>query len=187
MSREVHVRFCEGAGVRFPRATHLVVLTRQQDQKLSAFIEEKIETWMGLEINREKTRVVDLREEGASLDFLGFTFRYDRDLYGRNKRYLNLVPAKKALDRERGVLREMTGSKRNFMPIPDLIRMLNCHLNGWANYFRLGHPRMAFRKINWYVRYRLARHLRRRSQRPFRLPGGVSFYELFDQLGLMNL
>gem|GEM_PF-6362779 len=26
MSREIHVRFCEGAGVKFPRATRLVVL-----------------------------------------------------------------------------------------------------------------------------------------------------------------
>ena len=24
MSREVHVRFCEGLGVKFPRATHLL-------------------------------------------------------------------------------------------------------------------------------------------------------------------
>ena len=38
-----------------------------------------------LEINREKTRVVDLREEGASLDFLGYTFRYDRDRQGRER------------------------------------------------------------------------------------------------------
>ena len=45
----------------------------------AGFIEAKLETWMGLEINREKTRVVDLKQEGASLDFLGYTFRYDRD------------------------------------------------------------------------------------------------------------
>ena len=30
MSREVHVRFCEGLGVRFPRATRLVVLCRSE-------------------------------------------------------------------------------------------------------------------------------------------------------------
>ncbi len=34
----------------------------------------KIEKWLRLEINRDKTRVVDLREEKASLDFLGHTF-----------------------------------------------------------------------------------------------------------------
>jgi len=35
-----------------------------------------------LEINREKTRVVNLKEEGESLDFLGFTFRYYEDCKG---------------------------------------------------------------------------------------------------------
>jgi len=42
-------------------------------------IEEKLETWMRLEINGENTRIVDLKNEGASLDFLGYTFRYERD------------------------------------------------------------------------------------------------------------
>jgi RNA-directed DNA polymerase len=41
--------------------------------------------------------VVDLKEQGASLDFLGYTFRYDRDLKGRDRRYLNLFPWEKAL------------------------------------------------------------------------------------------
>jgi hypothetical protein len=43
----------------------------------------KLEGRLGLEINREKTRVVNLKEEGASLDFLGFAFRYYEDLQGR--------------------------------------------------------------------------------------------------------
>jgi len=36
---------------------------------------------MDLEINREKTRVVDLKQKGTSLDFLGFTLRYDLDRF----------------------------------------------------------------------------------------------------------
>ena len=32
MSREIHVRFCEGLGVRFPRATRLVVQCRTRFQ-----------------------------------------------------------------------------------------------------------------------------------------------------------
>ena len=64
-------------------ADDMVVLARYVGPELTRFIEEKLETWLGLEINREKTRVVNLKEEGASLDFLGYTFRYDRDLKGR--------------------------------------------------------------------------------------------------------
>jgi RNA-directed DNA polymerase len=37
---------------------------------------------LGLGIDREKTRVTDLKQNGASLDFLGFTFRYERDHFG---------------------------------------------------------------------------------------------------------
>ena len=53
--------------------------------ELVDFMESKLEGWMGLKINREKTRVVNLREGKSSLDFLGYTFRYDRDLHGQDR------------------------------------------------------------------------------------------------------
>src|ERR1039458_8801155 len=83
--------------------------------------ESRLEGKFQWEINREKTRVVDLREEGASLDFLGYTFRYDRDLKGRDQRYLNVFPSKKAVQRERAKLHEMTDSRQCFKPISTLI------------------------------------------------------------------
>ena len=43
-------------------------------------METLLEGRFQLTINREKTRVVRLSEPRTSLDFLGFTFRYDRDL-----------------------------------------------------------------------------------------------------------
>ena len=60
-------------------ADDFVVLARYVSPKLSGFIETKLESWMGLEINREKTQVIDLKQKGARLDFLGFTFRYEPD------------------------------------------------------------------------------------------------------------
>ena len=42
--------------------------------------------------------MLDLRQPGQSLDFLGYTFRYDRDQYGRPQRYWNLEPSRKAMD-----------------------------------------------------------------------------------------
>ena len=47
--------------MRLPGPTHLVVLARYQSKRLTGWIEEKIEKWLGLEINRDKTRVVDLK------------------------------------------------------------------------------------------------------------------------------
>ncbi len=168
-------------------ADDFVVLARHQSPKLRTFIEEKLETWMGLEINREKTRVVNLKEEGASLEFLGFSFRYDRDLYGGQRRYLNWQPAENSVARRRGALREQISKKQCFKPLPTLIEEINGQLTGWANYFRLGYPRVAFRKIDTYVRRRLREHLRRRSQRPFRPPKGVGYHAHFEHMGLVCL
>jgi RNA-directed DNA polymerase len=165
-------------------ADDFVGLARHQSQSLRTFIETKLETWMGLEINREKTRVVDLRAEGASLDFLGFTLRYDRDLQGRPWRYLNVQPSKRAVARMRQAVRDLTNSKQCFKPLPRVLEETKKRLRGWANYFCFGYPRVAFRAINTYTRLRLTIHVRRCSQRPFRPPEGVSYYEHFKHLGL---
>jgi RNA-directed DNA polymerase len=176
------------AGAKLVRyADDFVAMARYQGPKLRGWIESKLETWLGLEINREKTRIIDMKAEGASLDFLGYTFRYDRDLRGRGKRYLNVEPSRKALQRERDKIREMTGPSQCWKPLPRLIGELNRHLKGWANYFGYGYPAKAHRKINWYVRDRLTRHVKRRSQRPFRPPEGVSYYEQFQKMGLIRL
>jgi RNA-directed DNA polymerase len=176
------------AGARLVRyADDFVVLARYQGSRLMGWIESTLEDWLGLEINREKTRVVNLKEEGAKLDFLGFTFRYYEDLKGRGWQYLNVSPSAKALKREREKLHEMTNHHQCFKPIPELIDGLNRHLKGWKNYFDFGYPQVAFGEINWYVRNRLTQHLRRRSQRPFRPPEGVSYYAQLQRFGLVRL
>jgi len=142
---------------------------------------------MGLEINREKTCVVNLRERGSSLDFLGYTFRYDRDLRGRGHRYLNVFPSKEAVAREREQLREMTSARQCFKPVMTMVEEPNRHLRGWSNYYSYGYPRKALREINSFVRSRLAVHLGRRSQRRFRPPEGRTLYEHLKQMGLVYL
>jgi len=168
-------------------ADDFVVMARWMGPRVVSFIESTLEQRMGLVLNREKTRVVRLREKGASLDFLGFTFRYDRDLKGRGHRYLFVGPSKKALARERAALRVMTSKRMCFKPIPDVIAEINRNVVGWSNYFRFGHSRRAFRAINRYVRLRLSTHLKRRSQRPYRPPAGVSLHRHFADLGVVYL
>jgi RNA-directed DNA polymerase len=176
------------AGAKLVRyADDFVVLSRYRGKRLYGWIESKLEEWLKLVINRDKTRVIDLGKEKASLDFLGYTFRWHRDRYGRGKRYLHVGPSKKALQRERDKLREMTSSHQCHKPIPKLIEGLNRQLKGWGNYFGFGYPREAFREINWHVGQRLFRHLNRRSQRAFRLPEGVTYYQHFRRLGLEPL
>ena len=176
------------AGARLVRyADDFVVLARYQGRGLISWIEQTLEGRMGLKVNRSKTRIVDLKEDGARVDFLGYSFRYDLDRKGRGHRYLNVFPSKKALVREHERLRQMTSTRMCFKPIPALIRELNRHLDGWSNYFSFGYPRMAMRHINWYLRHRLTKHLKRRSQRPYHPPEGVSTYRHLADLGLIYL
>jgi len=177
--------FAKAKLVRY--ADDFVVLARYQGEKLSGWIESKLEGWMGLKINRDKTRVIDLRRQGTALDFLGYTFRYDRERLGTGRCYLNVTISAKALRRERHKLRGMICSEVCFKPLPQLIEELNGHLRGWANYFGYGYPRKGYREINRYVRQRLTQHVKRRSQRPFRPAEGVSYYEQFKRMGLVSL
>jgi len=93
---------------------------------------------------------------------------------------------------ERTQLSEMTNAEQSHTPLPQLIEGLNRHLKGWANYLAYGYARPAFYRIDSYVRWRLTRHLRRRSQRPFALPRPAgrlrtrfSFWGLLSLYGLI--
>ena len=168
-------------------ADDFVAMAKQMGSETTEFIESRLEGKFQLEINREKTQVVDLREPGARLNFLGYTFRYDRDRKGRDRKYLNVFPSKKAVQREREKLHEMTDSHQCFKPIPVLIGELNRHLRGWANYFSFGYPTSAYCEIERHVQGRLVQHLRRRSQRPYRPPQGESWLRHLARLGLRRL
>ena len=168
-------------------ADDFVVLAKRLGAETIEFIESRLEGKFQLEINREKTRVVQLRTPGASLDFLGYTFRYDRDRKGRDRRFLNVFPSKQAVHREREQLREKTSSRQCYKPIPILIGELNRQLKGWASYFRYGYPTGVYWEIDWYVRGRLIRHLQRRSQRPYRPPRSEAWYTHLKRLGLVSL
>jgi len=81
----------------------------------------------------------------------------------------------------------MIDKKRCFQPLPELIGQINRHLKGWANYYRPGYSRDAFRQTHRFVRERLARHLRRRSQRAWRPAEGTSVYSQLERMGLIYL
>ena len=168
-------------------ADDFVVLARRMSPQLMQWIETQLEGRFRLTINRTKTQVVKLHDRGTSLDFLGFTLRYDRDLLGRGTRYLNVVPSKKSLAKLRDRLREMTGPRFGWKPIADLVQDLNKYLQGWSAYFGHGYPSHAFRQVNKWVQDRLCHHLHRRSQRHFQHPADQSVYRSLQTLGLARL
>jgi RNA-directed DNA polymerase len=128
-----------------------------------------------------------MQQPGASLDFLGFTFRRDRDRFGRDGTYLNVFPSAKAVTRMYDKLRELTCSSYK-RPLRAVVAEVNRVLRGWANYFVFGYPRKAFRDMNHFVRCRFRCFLRNRSQRrarPFRR--GETLYAGLQRYGLQYL
>jgi len=166
-------------------ADDFVVLARYQSGQLRQYIEGKLEGWLGLELNREKTRVVDVRQ--ASLDFLGYSFRYVNSRLYPGTRVLSMRPSKKAVQRQKQALRELVGRKASTVPATDLIQSVNRQLRGWGNYFGHGYWRDAYNEVNEHVLRRFRTHLRNRSQRAYRIPAGRTLYSHLQQLGLVLL
>lgn len=176
--------FARARMVRY--ADDFVVMARFMGKRITGWLEEKLESILGLSINRDKTGIVRMKKK-EPLNFLGFTFRFDRDLRGGDWDYLNIMPSKKAMAALRDKIREKTRSsyKRRLVHV---IGEINSILRGWCNYFKYGYPRKAFREVNHYTRCRFQRFLNNRSQRrskPFR--AGESLYAGLKRYGLVYL
>jgi len=100
--------FADARLIRY--ADDFVVMARYMGNRITDWLENVVEDKLKLSINREKTKVVEVKQQGASLDFLGFTLRYDKDLRGGNRKYLNTFPSTKAAARYRDNLRSVTNS-----------------------------------------------------------------------------
>jgi len=164
-----------------------VVMARFIDQRIIDFIEQSIEGRLSLVINREKTRVVQVNERGEVLDFLGYRFRLSRShRRGGGPPYWRVEASPKAQKRVREKIRQLTGAKVCFAPIDDVIENVNAVLRGWMAYFSVGHPAKTRWDLVRYTEMRMVRHLKRRSQRPYRPPEGVSFYQHVHDRGLIG-
>lgn len=168
-------------------ADDFVVMARYMGGRITDWLEQKLEHELGLTINREKTRIVKLQRQGESLDFLGFTMRYDRDLRGGAHRYLNIFPARKPVARFKDKIRRLTvsGHKRSLRDTLQQVSLLN---RGWSAYFEFGYPRQCFRDLNWFTLKRFKGFLRHRSQRKCKpLKDGESLYAGLQRLGWVQL
>ena len=177
------------AGARLVRyADDFVIVAKAIGPRLTRWVEETVEGWLGLTINREKTRVVQVAP-GDALDFLGYTFRYRPDQYGREGRwYFTVEPSVGAVARLRTKLRALTDRRCGNQPVTEVVAEVNQVVRGWGQYFSLGRPAIVYRAINAFVVRRIQCHLRRRSQRRCRPPAGMTeFAFITQQLGLMQL
>lgn len=167
-------------------ADDFVILARYLTKKVEAWTEKEIEGRFGLTINREKTKIKDLGKEGESLDFLGFTLRYEN-----SKSWLKHCkeqPSKKSLKRAKEAIREITNPKNGYKPVEEIVKSMNQYLRGWGEYFSKGYPSRAFRAVNTYVEERMLHFLQRRSQKGYkRPPESKTWYYEMRRLGVIQL
>ena len=122
-----------------------VVMTRlrQEFQKL------------GVELNTEKTKVVDL-SAGGVFSFLGFHFRRAITLNGKvGVLFMPTMKARKSLTQKLKVIFRRFQSQ----PISRVISIINPILRGWVNYFRVGMSSQCFGYVKDWVEKKVRRHL----------------------------
>ena len=135
MSREVQVRFCESRGVRFPPATHLVILVSGTREHAKALLPEAAEvlSTVGLRLSEEKTLITHIDE---GLDFLGWHIQRHQKR-GTDRQYVYNYPAKKALRSIKAKTKAICRMNVS-LPLAVLLHKLNQVLRGWTAYFRPG-------------------------------------------------
>jgi RNA-directed DNA polymerase len=93
---------------------------------------ELVQGWMdgaSLTLHPEKTKIVDMRERGASFDFLGYRFR--RNTRGRINRLVRPKSEKKL----REGLKPLT-KRANGRSMEAIVAQINPKLKGWFGYFK---------------------------------------------------
>ena len=175
MRRELHVRFCEGPGVRFPRATRLLVgfqLKSDADRFLGE-LRERLRKF-ALELHPEKTRMPrfgrfaakDRAERGEgkpeTFDFLGFTHICAKTRGGEF-----MLKRRTTAKRMRAKLHEirLEVQRRRHRPIPEQGAWLGAVVRGYFAYHAVPTNTDRLEGFRTEIIHTWHRALRRRGQR----------------------
>jgi RNA-directed DNA polymerase len=123
-------------------------------------VREELAT-LAVEVNEEKTRIVDLTK-GERFGFLGFDFRRVRSRKGAwRPQYTPKLKKRTALLRTLKTIFRRSRSQ----PVQEVIQQINPILRGWVNYFAVGHASRCFTYIHDWVEKKVRRHLMRNAKR----------------------
>ena len=145
-------------------------------------LQEQLEP-LGVELNREKTKVVNTLN-GEAFGFLGFDLRREPKRNG-NGYYIKMTPKKKA--RKPSRRRYATSyATAGLLPPKILVERINVSVAGWVNYFRVGNSSRAFSEVRDYLEMKIRTLLTRRKRRRKRSVGWRRWSNvyLYEVLGL---
>jgi RNA-directed DNA polymerase len=137
-------------------ADDLVILCQTQTEAEAAYglLKGWVET-QGISLHPEKTRIVNMNEQGAGFDFLGYHFeRTKQDKVGRWPRHKSMAKLK---DRVRSLTHRANGRS-----LEETVTKINQVTRGWYGYFKHSN-RWTFRELDGWIRGRLRAILRKRA------------------------
>src|SRR5947199_1023366 len=117
---------------------------------------------IGVELNQEKTKMVDLLK-GEAFGFLGFDLRRVSKRDG-NGYLILMTPKKKARQAVKAKIRDII-RRGGATSAAILVKRINATLAGWVNYFRVGNASRAFSEVHNYLEMKVRILLTRRKRR----------------------
>jgi RNA-directed DNA polymerase len=111
---------------------------------------------LGLQLNPDKTRIVELTRGREGFDFLGFHCRKVESWKWKGRWYLQRWPSARAMNSIRAKIRQRTPRRYVGLDLAVVVELLNPVLRGWGNYFRVGNSAQKFDRVDSYVHERLA-------------------------------
>jgi len=141
---------------------------------------------MGLNLNGEKTRVVDTKQ--GMFHFLGFEIGRWRSPNTGN-RYAHVQPSAKSLQTIKSRVTTMTARRRSLIPLEQIIREVNETVMGWVNYFHFRNSSIRLLQVRTHLEERMRIHLQKRHKIRDRKSGYKRFSrrDLYGRYGLYKV
>jgi len=145
---------------------------------------ERVLEHLELELNEEKTKVLDAKEE--SFNFLGF--RIEMRENPRTRKIFPLTkPSKETLREIKTEIKALTCRKNHRMPKERMIKRLNEVVRGWSVYFHYGHCSKELSKIKDYLNARVRIYLREKHRIKNKGYKVFPYSYLYGELGLYKI
>lgn len=146
-------------------ADDFVILFRsKEDAELGIRLVNAKLSELGLKLNEDKTKIVDMRDGKEGFDFLGFHLH---QIMSRKfgKRYTQRWPKQTAMKKLKQAIRERLAPRSTLLlKLDEVVKLINPLLRGWMNYFKFGNSGRKFAETDSYVHQRLNIWYRKKHQ-----------------------